>query len=357
MSLVAFIALLDRELRALARERTVLIAFSIQLFIVSFSSGLLMGLIAIYDPNAERLSQQIKPRVAVVGVEQIASGDLLVDILRDYHARVTTMATPEAAQRAFEAGEIDAALLVPENGDAVLASGELLALALVLPDSETQETVLRMVLRKPLVDYENILRQQNGIELRYRDVGGKPSTSFEFRYGALVPLLMFFPAFVTGGIVVDTVAEEMVNRTLETLWSTPLSLNAILGAKMTAALLVSLGQSLLWMGLLTLNGINILNAGVVLLLSALGAVMIAVVAALLSLMFGDRERSQFVYALFILIVTGLSYFADLSPVALISRFAIGDPSVSFVHVAAYVVLALGLVTTLARVSRSLVAPA
>jgi ABC-type Na+ efflux pump permease subunit len=357
MTWAAFSALLDRELRALARERTVLIAFTIQLFIASFSSGLLMGLMAIYDPSAERLSQQIRPRVAVVGVDHVATGDRLVEILEGHHARVTTLATPAQAQAAFEAGELEAALLVPERANAVLNAGEFLALELVLPDSETQETVMRMVLRKPLAEYENVLRQQNDIELRYRDVAGEPSTAFEFRYGALVPLLMFFPAFVTGGIVVDTVSEEMVNRTLETLWSTPLSLNAILGAKMSAALLVSLGQSLLWMALLTLNGIRIRNFGVVLLLSALGAVMIAVVAALLSLSFGDRERSQFVYALFILIVTGVSYFSDYSPVALISRFAIDDPSVSLVHVAAYVVLAGGLVAALSRASRKLVAPA
>jgi ABC-type Na+ efflux pump permease subunit len=361
MSWHAAYALLRRELRSLARERTVLIAFFIQLFIASFSSALLMGLLSVYDPDAQRLSEQLRPRVAVVSPTAAAPGaapEALVAALRAHHARVQIVAEPEMAQHAFEEGNLDAAILLPEPS-AARASGSGQEIELVLPESETQATLMRLVLRKPLAAYENELRRQNGIELRYQELGDDastgyaPSTGYEFRYGALVPLLMFFPAFVTGGIVVDTIAEELANRTLETLWSAPLSLNAIVGTKVVAGLVISFVQSVAWAALLRLNGIEIQQLGAVLLLAALGAALVALVSAAIALAFGDRERSQFAYALFILLATGISYLSDLSPIVLVSRFATGDPAAGMVHLLGYVVVVGAAAAVVGRLSRRL----
>jgi hypothetical protein len=280
--------------------------------------------------------------------------DLLAEALEQAHARVVILGSTEDAQRAFENGQLDAAILVPESSTKGISAAPM-QIELVLPDSPTYATVLRMALRKPLADFENLLRRSKGIELRYQDIDGETSTAFEFRYGALVPLLMFFPAFVTGGIVVDTVSEEMADRTLETLWSTPLSLSAIIGAKVTAGLLTSIVQSVAWWGLLRLNGVSIRNSGVVLLLAALGATIVGLVSAAFALIFQDRERSQFVYALFILLVTSLSYFSNVSPIALVSRFAVGDPTVGILHVAIYIGVVIVVALTLRSASRRLVA--
>ncbi|MGC9468055.1 MAG: ABC transporter permease [Anaerolineae bacterium] len=354
MRFAALWALVRRELRALARERTILIAFGIQLFIASFSSTLLMGLISIYDPDATQLAAQLRPRVAVVG-EQDAATNTMVALLEAHQARPRVVEDEEEAQALYEAGQLDAAILMPTASTSGLGGSSVAVAELVLPSSQTEASLLRLVLRKPLRDYENVLREANGIELRYQDLEGVPPTTYEFQYAALVPLLLFFPAFVTGGMVIDTVSEEMVNRTLETLWSTPVSLNAILLAKMTAALLVSAGQSLLWMGLLTANGIQIARPVAVFALIAMGGVTVAQVAALLSLVFRDRERSQFVYALFILLVASGSYLVDASPVILVSRLATSDPTVGWGAVLIYGGLALGLGLVLRRVSRPLIA--
>ena len=96
-----------------------------------------------------------------------------------------------------------------------------------------------MVIQEPLKQYENYLRAQNGIEVRYTDLKGKPSTSFEFIYSVLLPMLMFFPAFVAGSMTIDSITEEVENNTLQTLLSAPLTVNGMIGAKIVSAVILS----------------------------------------------------------------------------------------------------------------------
>jgi ABC-2 type transport system permease protein len=346
----AFRALLEREVRALIHERTILIAFAIQLFVASFSSVLLVGLISIYDPDSMQLTSQLRPRVGVVG--EVGAAEVMVAVLAENDAQPRRFPSSAAAQAAFEAGELDAAILLPETLD---GPDEVSEAELVLPASDTLATLLQMTLRKPLRDFEERLRKENGIELRYQDIRGLPSTTYEFQYGALIPLLLFFPGFVTGGIVIDTISEEMVNHTLETLWAGPLSLNTILGAKMTAALAVSLIQGLCWVALLGLNGITIDRVPLVLAVSTLSATAIAIVSAFITLLVRDRERGQFIYALFILLTASLSFMSDLSPVTLLTRLATGDPGVGVFAVLGYAALVGAMGWGLGKVSRRLVA--
>ncbi len=341
----AFFTIFKRELRSVVKERTILIAILIQLFIASFSSALLMGLMSVYDPEATSLSSMVNIEVGIVGE---TSGPLS-DFLRARHARVIPFATLADAERAFYAREIAAAIFVPEE------EGPVADIQLFLPESETSSTLTLMILREPLKQYENYLREQNDIHVRYRDIEGLPATTYEFQYGVIIPLLMFFPAFVTGGMVVDSISEELANRTLETLWSAPLSLSTILGAKIGSALFLAGGQCLLWSMLLRLNGIPIQNLGLVLLLAVISAAIVAVGAASIAVYFQDRERSQFVYALFILLSVSSSYFFDFSPIALLTRLATGGDWTSAAGVAAYAALLLALLTAFLSTSKRLIA--
>jgi ABC-2 type transport system permease protein len=340
MNLRGFLAIVNKELRALTQERTILIAFAIQLFIASFSSALLSGLISVYDPDAIQLSERLRPRVGVVG----ARDHPIIGFLDAHHARVSVFNELGRAADARRAGQLDTVIAVTAED----------TLELYLPASETQAKLLKIVLRRPLKQYEQLLRRRNGIRMRYQDIKGEPSTSFEFRYGILVPMLMFFPAFVAGGIVIDTVSQEFTDRTLETLWSAPLSLNAILLAKSAATLLVTAVQCVLWLGLLSLNGVRIGNWGGVLAIALIGSSLIAIIATLIALSFQDRERSQFVYALFIVSATSLSTFLPQSPLALVSRLSVGDPTSGWVQIVSYVGLLMIALTVLLNVSKPLI---
>ena len=215
--------------------------------------------------------------------------------------------------------------------------------------------MILMILKEPMKRYENYLREKQGIQVRYSDIKGLPPATYEFRYSFLIPILMFFPAFVAGSMVIDSISEELENHTLETLWAAPVSLNLILGAKIAAALLLAVVQCALWLTLLRFNGVHMQNAGLILLLAAVIAAIIAVGSALISAYFKDRERSQFTYSLFVSLSGGLSYFFDLSPVALMTRFATGDYYTNIADIAIYLILLLGLLATLSVMAKKLIA--
>ncbi|MDY7079272.1 MAG: ABC transporter permease [Chloroflexota bacterium] len=344
-----FFVILKRELRAVIKEKTIAIAFLIQLFIASFSSALFIGLMSFYDPDAIGLSARVHLRMGVIGDAESP----LVAFLKEHNATVTTFSTPEDAESAFHAGEIDTAVFIPEVVPE--DSGSVVDIKLFLPNSETHSTVVLMVLREPLKRYENYLRERNDIHLRYTDLEGTPPTPYEFRYAVIIPLLMFFPAFVVGGMVIDSISEELVNHTLETLWSAPLSLNLIFGAKIAMALVLCGVQCALWAALLRFNGIPIQNLGLILLLATVSATIIGTVSAFISVYFKDREQSQFMYSIFILLSTGLSYLSDASPIALMTRLATGDYYVGVADVALYGALLLVLLVAFFSTTKKLIA--
>jgi ABC-2 type transport system permease protein len=326
----AFAAIVKKELRSVSKEKTIVIAIGIQLFIASFSSAILVGLMSFYDPDSIGLNARVHIRAGIIG----DVNSPLAGFLRDNNVAVTGFLSPGDAENAFRAGAIDAVVFVPED------SGGVVDMKLFLPESETQSTLALMILKQPLKEYENYLRERQGIHVRYTDIAGLPSTTYEFRYSVIIPILMFFPAFVAGSMVVDSISEELENHTLDTLWSAPLSINVIFGAKIVAAIVLAVVQCTLWVLLLRFNGIIIHSPGLILLLATVLAAIIAVGSAFVAIYFKDRERAQFVYSLFTLLSAGMGYFFDASPITVMTRLATGDYYTGVADVAIYGVLLL-----------------
>ena len=341
----AFYAMVKKELRSVTKEKTIMIAIVIQLFIASFSSVILIGLLSFYDPDSIGLYARANIKVGVLG----NAGSPLVRFLQDRRVKVMPFSSPSDAENAFKAGAIDAVIFVPEDSRGVVD------MKLFLPKSESRSTMILMILKEPMKKYENYLREKLGVRVRYSDIKGTHPTTYEFLYAIIIPTLMFFPAFVTGSMVIDSISEESENHTLETLWSAPLSLNLILGAKIAAALVLAVVQCALWPVLLRFNGIAVQNLGLVLLLATVVAAINAVGAAFIATYFKDRERSQFMYSLFILMAASTSYFLDASPITLMTRLATGDYYTGILDVATYAILLLALLATFFYTAKKLIA--
>ncbi len=328
-----FFAVVKKELRAVTKEKTIVIAIGIQLFIASFSSVILVGLLSFYDPSTIALNTNTRIKVGILGDHAASLGGHL----REHNVRTLFFDDPRDAEVAFGRGAVDTLVYIPDENQGVVD------MQLFLPEAETESTVIMMTLREPLEQYENDLRRQQGIQVNYEDVPGKHPTSYEFLYVTILPILMFFPGFVAGSMVVDSIASEMEHNTLDTLWSAPISLNQIFGAKITAAFVLAIGQAVLWFILLRFNGVVIQNAGLVFFLSAVVAGLNGVGAALVTTALKDRERAQFVYSLFIMLAAGSSYLLGSSPITLMSQLASGDYYAGFpdtaVHAAALLLLA------------------
>jgi ABC-type Na+ efflux pump permease subunit len=224
---------------------------------------------------------------------------------------------------------------------------------LYLPDSDAVSSLIRMVIQEPLKQYENYLRAQNGIEVRYTDLKGKPSVSFEFIYSVLLPMLMLFPAFIAGSMTIDSITEEVENNTLQTLLSAPMTINGMVGAKIVSAVIISILQCMAWLALLQFNGTAIQHTGWILLLALIVAGITSTSAALSAVLLKDRERSQFIYSLILLAAAAISTLLNISPITTMSRLAIGDHYTNGWDVAMFAAFLAGLYLLLLKLSRRL----
>lgn len=342
--MIPFLAVVKKELWSVYRDRTILIAVLIQLFIASFSSGLLLGVLSLYDADTIMQSGSVQIKIGLVG----PAGNPLEALMQESGLQVFPYATLAEAQSAFYQNQVNAVVLIPPG---IQNTAEI---KLYLPDSDAISSIIRMVIQGPLKKYENVLRGQNGIDVRYTDLKGKPSTSFEFVYSVLLPMLMFFPAFVAGSMSIDSFTEELENNTMQTLLSAPLSVNGMIGAKIVSAVIISNFQCMAWLALMQLNGIVIQNVGWILLLALIVAGLTSTAAMLGAVFLKDRERSQFIYSLMLLAATGVGTLLNLSPITTISRLGIGDYYTNGWNVALFGVLLAGLTLLLLKTSRRVI---
>ena len=343
--MIPFLALVKKELSSVFRDRTIIIAILIQLFIASFSSALLLGMFSLYDADTVLRFSGSWIRIGVVGGDDHPLGIFLAD----RGLKVLPFGTLAEAETAFYGRTISAIVDTPRDTNGITE------IKLYLPESDTISSLIRTVIQEPLKQYENYLRAQKGIEVRYTDLQGKPSTSFEFVYSVLLPILMFFPAFVAGSLSIDSLTEEVENNTVQTLLSAPLTVNGMVGAKISAVLILSMLQCGAWLVLLQLNGIAIQNTGWIFLLALIVSGITATFAALGAVLLRDRERSQFIYALVLLSGLAISSLLNISPIITLSRLAIGDHFASGWNVLLFGVFLAGLYVLLRRVSRQILA--
>jgi ABC-type Na+ efflux pump permease subunit len=285
-----------------------------------------------------------------VGLAGDADG-AFASCLDDARFNVTPFASAEEAKERMRAGELDAVIVIPD-GDGVVPDS-VVNMQLYLPQSDSKATVFTMVTKEPLKEYENHLRERNGIHVNYTGIGGRSGTTYEFLYSFIVPLLMFFPAFIAGSMIIDSISEEIENKTLDTLMSAPVSLNAVLFGKVAAAVFLAAMQCFLWLLLLSVNRLYIQNFLPVLALAFILSAFVTLGSAVISMYFKDRERSQFAYSILLMTVAGASLFVDPSPVGLMARLAMGDPHVGVLEMSLYLIPLLALIAVFYFASKRL----
>jgi ABC-type Na+ efflux pump, permease component len=331
-----------REVRSVMREKTIVLAILIQLLIASMSSLLLMGLISYYDPSSLDEQANIHIRIGITGD---INGPLAEHLEEDQLFVVYRFASAENALEAYKGGSIDAILNIPDEED------DLVNVVLYLPPSDSRSSVILMALKEPLKDYENDLRIERGVVTQFSDVEGKPNTVHEFIYTLVLPMLMLFPGFLAGGIVIDSLAEELENHTLDTLLAAPVSLNGIIAGKVLVAVAIAMVQCILWPLLLEMNGIEVRQLVQVWYVALCAAAFIAAGTAIVTVLLKDRERSQLLYSVGLMVAAGVTALADPSPVNMLARLALGTASMDIAGIIAYAAPAILLGGALYFVSR------
>jgi ABC-type Na+ efflux pump permease subunit len=330
-----------KEIRSLLNEKTLVLAIIIQLMIASLSSLLVLGLASFFDPNALGKYELEGAKVGIVGEGELEPF-LIKSKTQLFHYQNLASAIDD-----FDNYRIDAILMIPS---AASKGNDIIEIVLYLPKSDIRGTVATLQLKSPLEEFEtyvrNIRSPRTGftpLRLQVDDIPRKTSTYFEFIYGVLIPLLVFTPVFISGGLIIDMITEEFERKTLDLLLVSPLSFSQIVNGKMWTAIMIVPLQAFLWLMLVELNGVVVKNILLILLLVTVIAVIVVLAGAIVALEYKKRVISQYIYSFILILLFLFGYlFAD-SPFNLATRLSSGSAGAeTLIYSAGYSILALGL---------------
>lgn len=308
-----------RELASLRSEKTILLALAIQLFIAAFSSFLVVGLVSLYDPGATQGAQTIELGISGEASEEI---DRLVDAGTAREAIVYE--TREDTLEAFGDRQIDGVLI------ATHAEDSRIHIEAVAPEGDFRTTLVVTQIREALLEVETERRGTLSSRLERQPLTEPPQPDanpyFGFTYTILVPVLVFLPAFISGSIASDSLAEEIERNTLELLRVAPLSIPEIVDGKALTMVAIAPAQAALWLVFLELNGTHIARPIEILVLVAAMTGILVVIGATLAIVIGIRREAQLLYSLLALALFGGFLLLPETLPTVVAKLAIGSPT-------------------------------
>jgi ABC-2 type transport system permease protein len=306
-----------RSLSSLRSEKTILLAVAIQLFVAAFSSFMVVGLVSLTDPGATQGDYAVD-----FAVSGDAKDDLLTVVDKSDARNGIGYDSRDAALTAFSNGHVDGVL------HAEYGPGGRTYVEAIAPDGDFRTTLVVVQMKDALTDLERDRRIALGDRLANQPltVPEAPSSTpyVEFTYTVLVPMLVFLPAFISGSIAADSLAEEIERGTLELLRVAPMSTPAIVDGKALAMVGIAPAQAGLWLAFLSLNGTRIVRPGAILVLvTGLAGVLVALGAGL-AIVFRTRTEAQLLYSLTAIGLFGGTMFLPENPANVVAKLAIGS---------------------------------
>lgn len=340
--IVMFIA--KKEYREVMHERTFILSILIQLFIASFSTFLVIGLTSFYDPTALGQFEMQSTSASIIG----ESDNKLYPFIKNSDVTPILDDSFGDAYTRFYNHKVDAFLMISDEQP---EGQKIIHINIYLPKSDLKATLVSLQLKVPLEKFEQTVRNirtkrlEGYTPLKLTFIEGSlktTSTYFEFIYVALLPLLMFTPAFISGGLAVDCITEEFERKTLDLLLVSPISLLDVVNGKILLMAVIAPVQSFIWMMLLMLNGISIDNALLILVLVFIIALILVVISSIISLTFKERGIAQLFYSLILILLFLISYLFTNSPLNMVTRLSIHSigSMESIIWICGYVLIAV-----------------
>lgn len=327
MNIHRIFVITKKELHGLANEKTILLAILLQLFIALFSSFLMVGLSAMYDPSTYGSISGVKYGVGIVGNDTI-----LTKLLDENPSFKPYQMNLSVALGALKERKLAAVIwtseTLPENKDPV-------SLTLYTIKNDIQSAVIEVKIKDVFLKYEEILRDVRSDRITRHPVTltsarvVTSNTFYEFIYALLIPLLLFMPAIISAGLVIDLITEEYQQQTIDTLRTTPASLNEIIWGKISACVILVPMEAGLWLVLLILNRIQIGSLPEILLQVFFASSALILVAAVLALYYQDRTKSQFIFSTASVILLLLILAFPGNPLNIVAQLASNSPAPLF----------------------------
>lgn len=328
-------------------EKTLVLAIIVQLFIASFSSLLVIGLASFFDPSALDRYNSPRSNVGIVG-----NGELK-QFIEKGHIRPQNYENLSSAVTDFYSNKVDAIIIIPKES---AYGNELIQITTYLPKSDIKGTFAMLQLKNALEKYEAYAQDIRSSRLGFEPIRlivdrspKKTSTYFEFIYGILIPLLIFTPVFISGGMIIDMLTEEYERKTLDLLLVSPLSYSEILDGKMITAIIIVPAQAFLWLFLVTMNRVVVHNIGLLLFLSGIVAAIVVIMGAMIAVRVKKRMVSQYLYSLVLIMMFLVGYLFANSPFNLATRLSSGSIGMqALIYFGIYATVAFGLYSGVKR---------
>jgi ABC-type Na+ efflux pump permease subunit len=323
-----------RDVASLSREKTIVLALLIQLFVAAFSSFLVVGLTSLYDPSS------VDSGGVEVGVAGSESKAVAIAAAEHSGIRTIRFASETTAERAFGDGQVDVLLLANDvNGKTIVETK--------VPEGSVRTTIFVTQTKRLL---ESLERNERQLRAEYIDsplvqLPQKIDASqyYGFTYTILLPLLLFLPPFISGSITIDVITEEIERGTLELLRVAPVTLLEIIDGKALTMILLAPLQAVLWLVLMQFNGIDVTNHWYLLLLVTAFASIVVTIGMLLGLLLGDRRRAQLFYSIGVIGVFAATVALPEHPATTVAKLAVdSDTQLTRLLVVGYVALAVAL---------------
>jgi ABC-2 type transport system permease protein len=330
-----------RDIASLSREKTIVLALLIQLFIAGFSSVLVVGLTSPYSPDS---ADGEVINLGATGEANTQLSNLAIKYQED--VVVSTYNDRDEAIADFASGELDA--VITSRRVPVDSGGTRIETIVIVPSEDIQTTPVVVSIRELLANFEEQQRSVHATSLEFTPVpvptaaAGGTTPFFGFSYTILIPLLLFLPSFISGSLAVDLITEELERGTLELLRVAPVSLVDVVDGKAIGMVAIAPLQAALWLALLHLNGISIGNpASLLVMVTAVTTVAVAA-GLLFGLVTGQRRRAQFLYSMLMIFLFGVASLLPEHPASTMVKLAADSATLAtFAHVAAAAVVAAG----------------
>lgn len=333
-----------KDLRGLFSERTLVLTILLQLAIASFSSFLVVGLTSFYDPGAladEDLAginiglayrSEVTLNNSTIRDEKNVNETLLYHLIDESKLSPVSYPDYSGAGSGFYEGEIDGIVLVP---NVAINGSDLIEIHIYLPETDFKSTILMLQLKEPLERLERYVREirtkrlpnYTPIDLNILNLPERSSNHyFEFIYVALIPLLVFTPAFISGGLVIDLITEEFERKTIDLILVTPTTFSELINGKILVATMIVPVQAFTWLLLLSLNGIDIQHILAITLFVTVATFILVLIGAAISIKTKNRGMAQLFYSLILITLFLLCYVFPNSPMNVVTRLAIDSIS-------------------------------
>lgn len=340
-----WLVLARKEMQGVLRERTILLAIVIQVFVAGFSSFLVVGLSGLVDPDS--IPTRLTPDVAVNGSPNVTLH------LERAGLGVIHYPSDRDALAGVQVGRADAALLVPDPGNETRP----VRLRLVLPDGELRTTITLVQVKRALEEYERELRTSREARLDFEPLYVQTNAkagSYAFVYSILIPLLVFLPVILAGALVADSMTEEMQRGTLPLLLVSPATPGDVVAGKLAANVAFAPVLAAAWFALLALNDLHAPLVGIVgiLIVTTAFATLMAALAAGIAMVTKDRNKAHILYATLLFFLLALSLLLPVNPVNAVALLAAGSATMDvWLVVAGSVLTAAASVAALSFVLR------